>query len=105
MDCWKQNIASAYMVLLQVVVVYDRETTMHQFRHRSHHDVFHRELLQQKHHCVMSATNKKHQLSKEILCLVIKCCVLRAVTTLQHARKMTSLSNALIAVKVLHKTL
>ena len=94
------------MVLLQVVVVYDRGTTMFQCLqlHQSP-DVFRQELQPQKQQSAIFAINKKQLLSKEIACPVIKCCVLRAATTLVLAHKMTSLSNVRIAVRVLHKTL
>ena len=82
------------MVLLQVVVVYDRGTTMrHQFLHHPHHDVFRQELLRrqkQKQLNVGFATNKNHHQNNEFASTVIKWFVHHAARALQHFPKTIS---------------
>ena len=88
MDCWKQNIASGYMVLLQVVVVYDRGVTMFLLllQLRQLPDAFHQELPWQKQHCAIFVINKDHPLSKDFVFPVVKCFAPLAVTTSARAQ-------------------
>ena len=106
MECFWLNIALECMDLQQIVVVYDQAVMMFQCLqlHQSA-DVFQQELQHQKLNRVIFAINKNQQLSIVTAIHVIKCYVLRAVTTLQHARRMIHLLNVLTAVKALFKTL